>query len=840
MSSKARRKKRLYSSSEHFIRDIRCLPDGELEKALKLQIEKEDFRKAIEISKEASRRRQAGRLAVLIARAYASRAERLIEQRLFLEAETVIRNGQQLGVESPAMRRALFRAQLAVRRLAPARSPYLKKIAADLAEAERALAPPAHTNIQNPPPNENGNAGARDPGPEDTGAARLPLSPEDGLLADFAVLSECQPGVMEEPLRAEAAAVKAAFAAYERGDGEAFQLALRGIGRRSACAPWRLLLRGLAALEDGNEAQALELWKPISPGTICGQVAAALAATLPANSKGPAAPTAGSGDERPAQLWNLNAASPAEKKFRRLQAAVAKEDSEQALPLAREMFRAHPAIFSAELRRRLGSVIISTLPLGPDELEEATEIFGTGPDDPEGYRAQAIAQEMADPLSAHTLWKVYLNCLPRNPAIKPSERNMALGMIWSRLGGLLEKLGGGSDGGPAGGRLCLCPTCRARREALQGRLSASACYQKAVQLEPDDLEAAQKCIEALFSEGRKKEAEKCMHRLIERRPDHVPALLRLGEILLARSAFGKAQKFFERARALEPLDSAIVERMEACCLSSVRRLLKAKKFSRARLHLQRAKLLDLPGPRIQLHLLLAAAEQLAGKLDQAGEIISRLTATGISEGTAAFRMLRELNSLEAPQQTLEFYEEAVKAVLSGNPNAPLIQEMADFFAGHVLGTRRRGLDPLYKFSGLLVDHVRRGLQLLLEEPQLLAACRFLHAMEEWEDLLKVARKASSSHRQNWKFLAYEMAAECLAMRNISSDLPHRLKEAMTESLGGSAEKDRFKAYHELLQILGPASRKLAARLPFLAGRGRKRFAGAAIFDGEDEEEEEEE
>ncbi len=90
---------------------------------------------------------------------------------------------------------------------------------------------------------------------------------------------------------------------------------------------------------------------------------------------------------------------------------------------------------------------------------------------------------------------------------------------------------------------------------------AIAAYRRAVRWEPDDLALRMTLVEQLLAQGRIRAAYNEVRRVLERNPDYVPALVRMGE-LLARSEWwqaGQAEQFWKRALEIEPTNREAVQ-----------------------------------------------------------------------------------------------------------------------------------------------------------------------------------------------------------------------------------------------------------------------------------------
>ena len=92
-----------------------------------------------------------------------------------------------------------------------------------------------------------------------------------------------------------------------------------------------------------------------------------------------------------------------------------------------------------------------------------------------------------------------------------------------------------------------------RVQSLMGeRAGAIATLGEAVSLDPRDAEAAMFLVELLLEEGRKRDAEAQLRRLIEARPGNIRGRLLLGNLLHERGASAEALRHYEDAVQLDP------------------------------------------------------------------------------------------------------------------------------------------------------------------------------------------------------------------------------------------------------------------------------------------------
>ena len=80
-------------------------------------------------------------------------------------------------------------------------------------------------------------------------------------------------------------------------------------------------------------------------------------------------------------------------------------------------------------------------------------------------------------------------------------------------------------------------------------------YQQAIKRSPENLEARLRMVEGLLDEGRVQAAQNELDRILERDPDYVPALIRMGEVLFQNEYWWtkvRALRYWEPALKLQP------------------------------------------------------------------------------------------------------------------------------------------------------------------------------------------------------------------------------------------------------------------------------------------------
>ncbi len=316
-----------------------------------------------------------------------------------------------------------------------------------------------------------------------------------------------------------AAAVLAAFAAYETGADDAARTALQAVGLTSPYLDWKLLLRGLLAHAAGDHTRAADNWQRLDPRRLPAKLAAPVWATFdPARATPTVARQARklTGSpllDRLAKLRTLVG------RGRSLKAAFA--EAEAVLPLVREE--------APQLVPRLAEAFYRAVKEHGDrtDLPRLLAVFGPVADDPDFHKLEAQAYEDSRrPDEAAKHWLAYARWLADDrPGWPPAVRHRARAEVVFRAAGLARP-----------------------SESLA--LLRSAC-----ELAPEWDAPAQKLVHHLAAAGQDVEAETVARGLLARRPDHLATLDALADLYARSDRPLDLLAVRRRALTLNPLDA---------------------------------------------------------------------------------------------------------------------------------------------------------------------------------------------------------------------------------------------------------------------------------------------
>ena len=315
----------------------------------------------------------------------------------------------------------------------------------------------------------------------------------------------------------EAVAVRSAFAAYAAGDDDSARQFLQAIGLSSPFLDWKLLVRGLIAHAAGDDTRAAENWRRLDPRRLPAKLVAPLQPTTPVAARQARKLPGGELAERLTKLRQMLG------KGRPLAAAFA--EAEAVVPPLRADF--------PHLLPRLAAAVGRAVRERGDrsDLGRLRVLFGPPDHDPDYHKLEALAYEDSrrHP-EAVKHWRQYADWLGDAPW-PPAVRRRARAVVLHRAAGLAPK----SD--------------------------AVALLQQAADLAPDWDAPADRLVKLLPPA----EAEAVARRLLQHRPDHLPALDALAGLAADRPLDVLAVR--RQALALNPLDAG---RRAAAAAASVR------------------------------------------------------------------------------------------------------------------------------------------------------------------------------------------------------------------------------------------------------------------------------
>lgn len=457
-----------------------------------------------------------------------------------------------------------------------------------------------------------------------------------GFAADHAVRTQSNAALPPE-LHPGCDAILAAFRHHEAGDEPAARAALEPVGLRSPFLEWKVLLRGLLAHAAGDDARAAENFARLDAARLPARLAApyraatdpAFRATLPADAANALAK----------QLDKLST-GPLVDGLR----AIAKEFGRDK-PLT-AAFRAAESLVpkltqaAPDLVPRLANCFYHAIVHQgqSEDLPRFRKLFGEPADDPQFHRLLAlVGEQIGDPSGAHAHWQRYEAWLAKNPLGWPAELlARARAAVWMRMGNNAEDAAeqGAGDDDLFG---FFAPPRRRKPRKLDP--PAEACFRRAAELAPDWETTAGSLFGVLMESKKPAEAEAAARAFLARRPDHLPTLVSLAELLQRQGRSADACGLWLRASELNPLDRPTRFRAADAVLAAARRSLIAGKPADAEALCEKHRaLLEERTPAALLGLRSVVAVKL-GDADAAADHRAKALAVPGSRLAAAYRMM---------------------------------------------------------------------------------------------------------------------------------------------------------------------------------------------------------
>jgi tetratricopeptide (TPR) repeat protein len=651
-------------------------------------------------------------------------------------------------------------------------------------------------------------------------------------LADSAVTGDPRAPIRAE-LQADRDRILTAFALLEKGDEEGVRTALQEIGLRSPFLDWKLLVRGLQAYYQNDDARALDNWQRLAPERVPARLAAPFRSQIE--------PTFLAAQPHTTQQVLRN-------QFDRLQgsgltpgltnvrAALAKLDN------LGPAFRAAEVVYPAlrqqapDLAARLITCFYWAIThTGPDDILRFQRVFGAPPDDPHFHRLRALANDRAPNFTeGHRAWHNYEKEIAAHPAMWGARANLARALIWQHMGQLATNI-------PSDAQVKKMPAALRNHPSRPQPLhpTAEECFQKSLELAPDLLETHEALFNHLLHDLEQPgQAEKVGRALLERFPNHVPTLEALARLRRDRGGDAEALALLERAVKHNPLDRGLRDKVGLMHLRVARDHTSTKDYDRARQHLQTAQ--GLLAPQYQVWVLCQgwACEIKAGQLERAEELKQQALREHPVGLEVPFLMLTEAIRTKLPPAIKKQYEKEFTSgladTLDGATAAALARHLALFQADDVTYT------GLKTHTNKILAYVHKIRNQDLPEALLITLCSTLALLKArpraFEALVETGMRKYPGNPEFLVLHASHLINQGAGYR--SWQVENLLERAgqMISQLPNGPQKDRLsntiKELREQLEALNPFGGMMSQVMEMMGGMG----LDFEDFFGDDEDE----
>jgi tetratricopeptide (TPR) repeat protein len=544
-----------------------------------------------------------------------------------------------------------------------------------------------------------------------------------------------------------------AFAQVQAGQDEPAREALQAIGLRSPFLEWKVLLRGLIAYYQNDDARALDNWQRLAADRLPARLAAPFRFLIDRPYRDAQAPETQATLRKQADRLQGDGLM---EQLRAVQAALADPHSlarafrlvEGILPALRQR---SPALGARLTYCFYWAVITSG---APDDVPRYSRVFGAPPDDPTFARLRALAFEGAHELAeAHKEWQKFEKSVADHPAAWPrGQAHRVRALVWSHMGSNAAAVPDLDD-------TVLPPFLRdhpGRPRPLKP--AAEQCFEQSLKLAPDVLETHEKLVD-LYQGGRKpKKAEQAARRLLERFPDHVPTIETLASLRLSAQDYPEGIALLERASRLNPLDRGLRRKLGTAHLFHARAHAEAKSFEEARAEFGAALALSEGPNNSSVYCKWAACEFKAGDEARAEELLGQALAEAGSRLGVTYGMLIEVIRLRLTKLKKRFNDE-FNALLAQPAAGASAVSVADTAATHKsAGVTYHGQKTHEK---KVLGYLQKALDVPLTEEHYDRICSALVQLESHKLLLDFAIQAHSRFPMNPYFPYYEAEAYIL-------------------------------------------------------------------------------
>jgi tetratricopeptide (TPR) repeat protein len=498
------------------------------------------------------------------------------------------------------------------------------------------------------------------------------------LAADSA-LAQGQAGraSLPESLQPPFELVLRAFGQSAAGQDEAARETLQGIGLQSPFLEWKLALRGLLAFYQGDDLRAVENWQRLSPERLPARMVAPLRFLIDPAYRTAQPPATQVALQKQADRLQGSGLVTA---LRPLQKALANEaELPQAFRMAENLLPALRQEAPQLVPRLAACYYWAIVEHGqPEDMTRYRRVFGAPADDPNFDRLEALVNEQMGQFDqAHKHWQHFEKWVAASPSVwPPGQAQRVRALVWSHMGQNAALV-------PDVDKMPNLPAFLRDHPARPRPLSPSAeeCFKQSLELAPDRLQSHADLLASYQHEGKDKKAVTAARRLLERFPDHVPAMETLADLLNKQEQPAEALALLQRAYQANPLERRLRDKVGWAHLLTARARAEAGDFDAARAEYQAALALDRK-ERASVYCKWAACEFKADNPARAEELLQQALAEPGGRVAAAYSMLIEVIRLRLPPALKKRFNAEFNTALAEPPTAAGAAAAASTAASH--------------------------------------------------------------------------------------------------------------------------------------------------------------
>ncbi|HKB39766.1 MAG TPA: tetratricopeptide repeat protein, partial [Gemmataceae bacterium] len=495
-------------------------------------------------------------------------------------------------------------------------------------------------------------------------------------------------------------------------------------GLRSPFLEWKLMLRGLQAYYQQDNARALENWQRLDHDRLPARLIAPLRFSIDKayQSAQPAA----------TQMILQRAIGRLEGKgvpqmLRDLQRAMVKGSSMAAAFRQSEPIVAVLRQEAPQLLPRLASCMYwSVLTHGePEDVPRYQRVFGNPPDDPSLHRLQALGWERAGALDqAHRHWQLFEKDVAAHPEAWPGEQATRVrALVWQHMGNNAASV---PDADKVEGLPSFLRDHPDRPRPLKP--TAEECFKKSLELAPDQVQTHEELFRYYRDNDQDGKAVQAAQELLARFPDHVETLTEVGDLLLKKHKYAEALDAFRRALKNNPLDRRLRGRVSTAHLYTARDHAEEERFDQARQEYQSALALS-EGDTSTVLCKWAACEFKAGDTAKGEELLQQALAQAGNELAVNYSILIEVIRLKLPgsykTRFNKSFNDGLAAAATGAAAAALAETTASH---HAAGVTYHGQKTHQK---KVLDYLRKATKASFTEQELERICNALLTLQSY-------------------------------------------------------------------------------------------------------------
>jgi Tfp pilus assembly protein PilF len=339
--------------------------------------------------------------------------------------------------------------------------------------------------------------------------------------------------------------------------------------------------------------------------------------------------------------------------------------------------------------------------------------------------------------------------------------------------------------------------------------AADVCFQKAIDLAPDLLEAHLALLHYHQEREEDKPAEKAARQLLKRFPDHAETLESLGDVLTRKGDHDEAITVFQHALRVNPLDREPQAKLETAFMFRARARAEAGRFDDARADYQTALSMS-RGKKYPVLCKWAACEFKAGNPQRAEELLQQALGEADSKLAVTFGMLIEAIRLKLPQVKKRFNTEFNAALAEPAEVASAVAILDTVVSHKVAGVTYHGQKTHEK---KVLTYVGKTEKESFTEAQLLSLCRSFLLLKTAKQTRQFAALGRLKFPRSPYFLMFEAESHMLAGPHMAP--PYRVQPLLDQAMKLAEDMPRDPKQQELVKRIQELQRVVRSAAPLM-------------------------